>query len=151
MAQDLLDEEKIRNVYFKKILKRIESKVNQKIEDKIIFKKSFCVNDFKSRYNAYNGNAYGLANTLFQTAIFKPKMKDAKIKNLYYSGHFIVPGPGLPPAIISGKISIKTDNKGCSNMKLIFDNLSSKISKLTTNEYSTSFSFSSRLLSKNKT
>ena len=102
-----LDEEKIRNIYFKKILKRIESKVNQKIEDKIIFKKSFCVNDFKSRYNAYNGNAYGLANTLFQTAIFKPKMKDAKIKNLYYSGHFTVPGPGLPPAIISGKIASK--------------------------------------------
>ena len=101
------DEENIRNVYFKKILSRIETKVNQKIEDKIIFKKSFCVNDFKSRYNAYNGNAYGLANTLFQTAIFKPKMKDAKIKNLYYSGHFTVPGPGLPPAIISGRIASK--------------------------------------------
>ena len=83
-----------------RLLSRMDSSVS-------IFKKSICVNDFKNRYNAYNGNAYGLANTLFQTAIFKPKMKDAKIKNLYYSGHFTVPGPGLPPAIISGKIASK--------------------------------------------
>ena len=100
-----VDSESIRNNYFKKILNRIESKINQKVSDKIIYKKSFCVNDFKKRYNAFDGNAYGLANTLFQTAIFKPKMKDSKLKNLYYSGHFTVPGPGLPPAIISGKIA----------------------------------------------
>ena len=101
------DNDDIREKYFTQIIKRIESKVGLSIKDNIIVKKSFCVKDFKSRYNAYKGNAYGLANTLLQTAIFKPKIKDNKIKNLYYSGHFTVPGPGLPPAIISGKIAAK--------------------------------------------
>ena len=105
IASNSEDSEEIRNKYFNDILDRIEKVTNQKIKDKIIVKKSFCVSDFKERYNSYKGNAYGLANTLFQTAIFKPKMKDKKIKNLYYSGHFTVPGPGLPPAVISGKIA----------------------------------------------
>ena len=101
------DNESLREKYFKQIIKRIENKVGLSIKDSIIVKESFCVKDFKSRYNAYKGNAYGLANTLLQTAIFKPKIKDKKIENLYYSGHFTVPGPGLPPAIISGKIAAK--------------------------------------------
>ena len=105
IASGSKDNEEIRNKYFNDVLNRIEKTTNQTLKDKILVKKSFCVNDFKERYNAYKGNAYGLANTLFQTAIFKPKMKDKKIKNLYYSGHFTVPGPGLPPAVISGKIA----------------------------------------------
>ena len=109
------DNKKIREEYFKKIIDRIEEKTNQKISDKIIVKKSFCINDFKDRYNAYKGNAYGLANTLLQTAIFKPKIKDLKVKNLYYTGHFTVPGPGLPPAIISGKIASKQIIKDIKN------------------------------------
>ena len=101
------DNDSIREKYFTQIIERIEKRVGLSIKDNIIVKKSFCVKDFKSRYNAYKGNAYGLANTLLQTAIFKPKIKDKKIENLYYSGHFTVPGPGLPPAIISGKIAAK--------------------------------------------
>ena len=76
----------------------------KKISDNIIFKKSFCVNDFIDDYNSYKGNAYGLANTLFQTSIFKPKMKSKKIKGLYFTGQLTVPGPGVPPSLISGKI-----------------------------------------------
>ena len=98
------DSNEIRDLYFDKVISRIEAKNNQRLKDLIIFKESFCVKDFSKRYNSYKGNAYGLANTLFQTAIFKPKLKDKKIKNLYYTGHFTVPGPGLPPAVISGKI-----------------------------------------------
>ena len=104
IASDSEDNEQLRDKYFEDILNRVEDTTSQNIKDKIIVKKSFCVNDFKERYNAYKGNAYGLANTLFQTAFFKPKMKDKKLKNLYYSGHFTVPGPGLPPAVISGEI-----------------------------------------------
>ena len=104
IASGSIDSEEIREKTFKIIIKRIEKLTNQKISNKIISKTSFCVNDFKTKYNAYKGNAYGLANTLLQTAIFKPKMKDKKINNLYYSGHFTVPGPGLPPAVISGNI-----------------------------------------------
>jgi len=68
-------------------------------------KKSYCINDFISDYNAYKGNAYGLANTLMQTAVLKPKIRNRKIKNLIYAGQLTVPGPGVPPAIISGKIA----------------------------------------------
>ena len=107
IASDSHDSKDVRNKYLEDVLSRIESVTNQNIKDKIIVEESFCVNDFKDRYNAYKGNAYGLANTLFQTAVFKPKMKDKKINNLYYSGHFTVPGPGLPPAVISGKIAAK--------------------------------------------
>ena len=69
------------------------------------YKRSYCVSDFVSDYNAYQGNAYGLANTLRQTAVWKPAVRNKKISNLFYTGQLTVPGPGVPPAIISGKIA----------------------------------------------
>ena len=108
IAPGLEDTESIRNSYLEKILTRIEEHSENKIKDSIIFKKSYCINDFKSDYNSYKGNAYGLANTLFQTAIFKPKLRSKKIKGLYFTGQLTVPGPGVPPALISGKIVAKT-------------------------------------------
>jgi len=104
IAPDLEDKEEIREKYLNIVLKRIEDISGEKISDNIIFKKSFCVNDFIDDYNSYKGNAYGLANTLFQTSIFKPKMKSKKIKGLYFTGQLTVPGPGVPPSLISGKI-----------------------------------------------
>ena len=71
----------------------------------IIYKKSYCINDFVKDYNAYKGNAYGLANTLRQTAIFKPSIRNKKVHNLFYAGQLTVPGPGVPPVIISGKVA----------------------------------------------
>ena len=79
-------------------------RAGEKISNHIIYKKSFCVKDFMKDYNSYKGNAYGLANTLFQTSIFKPKIKSKKIKGLYFTGQLTVPGPGVPPSLISGKI-----------------------------------------------
>jgi phytoene desaturase len=76
----------------------------QTLKKNIIFKRSYCVNDFKKDYNSYGGNAYGLANTLLQTAFLRPKIKSKKLKNLYFSGQLTVPGPGVPPAIVSGKL-----------------------------------------------
>ena len=70
----------------------------------IIFKKSYCVNDFIKDYNSYKGNAYGLANILTQTAFLRPKIKSKKVKNLFFTGQLTVPGPGVPPSMISGKI-----------------------------------------------
>ncbi|HCL83229.1 MAG TPA: phytoene desaturase, partial [Chitinophagaceae bacterium] len=69
------------------------------------FKKSYSVSDFVDDYHSYKGNAYGLANTLFQTSILKPSIKNKKIKNLFYAGQLTVPGPGVPPSLISGKIA----------------------------------------------
>lgn len=106
LAPNLEDSEEIREKYFEIIMKRMEDRTGTSITDSIIYKRSFCISDFKSEYNSYKGNAYGLANTLFQTANLKPKMQ-SKIKNVYFCGQLTVPGPGIPPALISGKIAAK--------------------------------------------
>ena len=104
VATGLHDTEEIRNYYLDLVIKRIEEKTNFSIKDKIIYQKSFAISDFISQYNSFKGNAYGLANTLRQTAIFKPAIKNKKLSNLLYCGQLSVPGPGLPPSIISGQI-----------------------------------------------
>jgi phytoene desaturase len=105
VANDIEDNEELREKYFQEMLTRIEKHTGTShLESRIIYKKSYCVNNFKEDYNAYGGNAYGLANTLKQTAIFKPAIRNKKLKNLHYTGQLTVPGPGVPPSIISGKI-----------------------------------------------
>ena len=87
------------------MLSRLEKQIGvSDLASMIEYKRSYCVSDFCSDYNAYAGNAYGLANTLNQTAVLKPKIKNQKLKNLFYTGQLTVPGPGVPPSIISGKI-----------------------------------------------
>lgn len=105
VAIGLDDDAEIRERYLLQMLGRIEKQTGAvNLRDKIVYKRSYCVRDFVKDYNAYGGNAYGLANTLRQTAVLKPKMKNKKLKNLHYAGQLTVPGPGVPPAIISGKI-----------------------------------------------
>ena len=104
IAPGLKDTPELRTKYFDLILARFETLTDQKVKDAILFKESFCVNDFKSRYHSYKGNAYGMANTLLQTAFLRPKLKSKKVAGLYFSGQLTVPGPGVPPALISGKL-----------------------------------------------
>ena len=104
IATDLEDTSVLREEYLSLILKRFEERTNQQIRKNIIFKESFCVNDFIDRYNSYKGNAYGLANTLTQTAFLRPNLKSKKVKNLFFTGQLTVPGPGVPPTLISGKL-----------------------------------------------
>lgn len=104
LAPGIEDTEELRNIYFEKIIGRFEKLTEQNIRNSVIFKESFCVNDFIKEYNSYKGNAYGLANTLFQTAFLRPKLKSKKVKNLFFTGQLTVPGPGVPPALISGKL-----------------------------------------------
>jgi len=85
-------------------MSRFEKITKQNVKEFVIFKESFCVNDFIEQYNSYKGNAYGLANTLFQTAFLRPKLKSRKVKGLYFTGQLSVPGPGVPPSLISGKL-----------------------------------------------
>lgn len=105
VATGLEDNENLREKYFEIIMSRLEKYTNTKIVNNIIYKRSYCISDFVSDYNAYGGNAYGLANTLKQTANLKPKLKNNKLSNLYYAGQLTVPGPGVPPAIISGEVA----------------------------------------------
>ncbi len=111
LAPGIEDNESLRNEYFEKIITRFEELTQQKIKNNIIFKRSFCKNNFVSDYNAYKGNAYGMANTLLQTAFLRPKLKSKKVKNLYFTGQLTVPGPGVPPALISGKLAAELIQK----------------------------------------
>ncbi|MDP4283448.1 MAG: phytoene desaturase family protein [Bacteroidota bacterium] len=105
IAPGLKDNETLREKYFNIMIHRFEKHIDEEIVTHIDFKESYCVNDFIADYHSYKGNAYGLANTLMQTAILKPKIRNKKIKNLFYAGQLTVPGPGVPPSLISGKIS----------------------------------------------
>lgn len=112
LATGIEDHESYREEYLSRMLRRVEKLTGVKdLHTKIEYKRSYCVSDFIQDYNAYGGNAYGLANTLSQTAVLKPKLRNKKLKNLFYAGQLTVPGPGVPPAIISGKIVATEVNK----------------------------------------
>ena len=104
VAPGLKDESKSREAYLDQIIDRIEEATDDNIRDHIAVSKSYAHEEFISDFNSYKGNAYGLANTLFQTAFLKPKIKNSNLNNLYYTGQLTVPGPGMPPALVSGKI-----------------------------------------------
>jgi phytoene desaturase len=107
IAPGLVDNEQIRAKYLDIALQRIEGRVGEPIRDHIVYQRSYAGSDFTRDYNAYKGNAYGLANTLMQTAVLKPSIRNKKLRNLFYAGQLTVPGPGVPPAIISGEIVAK--------------------------------------------
>lgn len=104
LAPDITDDNTVREKYFNIMCDRIAEVMAVDIRQHIIYKRSYCIDDFKSDYNAYKGNAYGLANTLKQTAFLKPKLRNKKLSNLYYTGQLTTPGPGVPPSIISGQV-----------------------------------------------
>ena len=104
IAPGIEDTPGLREKYLNIVIERLEKLTNQPIKKEILFCESFCVKDFVKEYNSYKGNAYGLANTLLQTAFLRPKLKSKKVKNLFFTGQLTVPGPGVPPALISGKL-----------------------------------------------
>ncbi len=105
LAPGLEDSEELREKYFGIMLDRLQRQIGEDITEYIDFKQAYCINDFVADYNSFKGNAYGLANTLMQTAILKPGIRNKKVSNLFYAGQLTVPGPGVPPAIISGKLA----------------------------------------------
>ncbi|WP_338350038.1 oleate hydratase [Nonlabens tegetincola] len=111
LAPDLEDTPALREQYFDIIMDRFEKRTNQNVKNSIIFKESFCVNDFKEQYNSYKGNAYGMANTLLQTAFLRPNLRSKKVKDLFFTGQLTVPGPGVPPSLISGKLTAQLVKK----------------------------------------
>lgn len=104
VAPGLKDSEIVREQYYDKIMERLEKITNQSIKNHVVYKRSYAHKNFIEDYNSFKGNAYGLANTLKQTALLKPSLKSRKINNLYYTGQLTVPGPGVPPSLISGQI-----------------------------------------------
>ena len=105
IASGLNDTEEAREKYFNLVIERIERITGNDFKNDIEVKRSYCLNDFISDYHAFKGNSYGLANTFFQTAFMRPRMQSRSLKNLFYAGQLTVPGPGVPPSIISGQIA----------------------------------------------
>ena len=89
----------------------MEKRIGMNVREHIIFKRDYCINDFVDDYNALRGNAYGLANTLRQTAVLKPRIRPKTLQNFFFTGHLTVPGPGVPPALISGQIAASLLNQ----------------------------------------
>ena len=104
LAPGIEDTPELREAYFQVLIDRLEKRTGQSVKNNIIFRKDFCVRDFVNRYNSYKGNAYGMANTLLQTAFLRPGLESKKVKNLFFTGQLTVPGPGVPPSLISGKL-----------------------------------------------
>lgn len=104
VAPNLEDNEALREKYYDRVMKRLENLTGQPIRENVVYKRSYAHQDFQKDYNAFKGNAYGLANTLKQTAILKPRLKHSTINNLYFTGQLTTPGPGVPPSLISGQV-----------------------------------------------
>lgn len=109
------DTEALRDAYFQRIMARFEQRMGEPVGNAIVYKKTFAYTDFLNEYNSFKGNAYGLANTLLQTAIFRPSCRSKKIRNLFYAGQLTVPGPGVPPSLISGEVAAR---EAVKNIKL---------------------------------
>lgn len=104
LAPDLEDTEALRERYYQVVMERLERLTEQEIRSEVVYKRSYAHRDFVQDYHAFKGNAYGLANTLFQTAFLKPKLRSKKIANLFFTGQLTTPGPGVPPSLISGQV-----------------------------------------------
>ncbi len=104
LAPGLADSETERERYYHVVMDRLEAMSQQDIRSHVVLKRSYAMDDFEKDYHSWKGNAYGLANTLLQTAFFKPKLRSKKVNNLFYTGQLTVPGPGVPPSLISGQV-----------------------------------------------
>jgi phytoene desaturase len=111
IAPGLTDSEEMREKYYQLMMDRFEKMIGQPVRDSVVLKRSYALEDFKADYHSFKGNAYGLANTLAQTAFFKPRMRSKAVKNLFFTGQLTVPGPGVPPSIISGQVVAKEIEK----------------------------------------
>jgi phytoene desaturase len=107
VAPGLNDDESVREKYFDLVINRMESLIGESFRQNIMYKRTYAHSDFISDYHAFKGNAYGLANTILQTANLKPSILNKNVDNLFYTGQLTVPGPGVPPSLISGQVVAK--------------------------------------------
>lgn len=117
IAVNLPESEALEDHYFDLVIKRIEKRTGEPIAENIIFKRAYSGAAFFNDYNAYKGNAYGLSNTLMQTGMLRPSIKSKKVDNLFFAGQLTIPGPGVPPAIISGQIVADYISNKCKKRK----------------------------------
>ncbi len=104
LAPGMKDDQEVIDSYYHQVMSRLEEQCGTSLKDSVVFKKQFTISDFVKEYNSYKGNAYGMANTLLQTAVLRPKLKSKKLSGMFFTGQLTVPGPGVPPSLISGKL-----------------------------------------------
>ncbi|MBK11940.1 MAG: phytoene dehydrogenase [Crocinitomicaceae bacterium] len=100
MAENQADCDRI----YEQIIGRLKARTGIDVNQHVVYKRQYAHQQFIADYSAYKGNAYGLANTLRQTAFLKPKMK-SKLSGTWFAGQLTTPGPGVPPSIISGQVA----------------------------------------------
>ena len=100
---------------FQNVIDRMEGHLREDIKNHVVYRRDYAHSDFERDYNAYSGNAYGLANTLNQTAFLKPKMR-SKLPGLFFAGQLTSPGPGVPPSLLSGQMAAKEANLWIQNI-----------------------------------
>ncbi|MBL8605513.1 MAG: phytoene desaturase [Myxococcales bacterium] len=69
---------------------------------------------FRTDLQTLYGAGFGLAPTLFQSALFRPHPKSDAIKGLYLVGEGTHPGPGIPAVLSSAEIVDALLNPGVS-------------------------------------
>ncbi len=115
IAPGLSDSPERRQVYLDHALTRMEQRTGRNLRRHLVFQESMSLTDFSRDYNAFMGNAFGLGQTLFQTAWFRAANRSRKVGNLYYAGQYTVPGTGTTMSMISGEVAadrIRHDHGG---------------------------------------
>ena len=107
LAPGLSDANAAREFTYDKVMARLEAHTGLPLRERVVYKRSYAMRDFEQDYGAFKGNAYGMANTLKQTGPLKPKLRSEKLAGLYFAGQLTVPGPGMPPSLVSGELSAK--------------------------------------------
>jgi phytoene desaturase len=112
IAANLAETELFREQYVEYILKYIEQQLDVELREKIRYQKVFSGKDFKQRYHSLGGSALGLAHTMRQTDIWRPRNYSKKLRNLYFVGADTVPGIGVPMTLISAELVRKRISVG---------------------------------------
>lgn len=78
------------------------------LRERIVVRRTVAPGDFESDLHAWRGNSLGLAHTLRQSAVFRPRNTSKRVRDLYYAGASVLPGIGLPMCLISAELVLKT-------------------------------------------
>lgn len=77
------------------------------LHDRVVVRRTIAPADFAGDLHAWRGNSLGLAHTLGQSAVFRPRNTSPRVAGLYYAGASVLPGIGLPMCLISAELVLK--------------------------------------------